>query len=102
MRSIIYSTIINPPLIFGLTTGLAFFMLFMLFVSVILLPLIVGVPGTIIVIIAVIYFYFYSCKRTATDPYWLNIVLMALIFERRKPLKFLVRVISKKDKILYR
>jgi len=102
MRSIIYSTIINPPLIFGLTTGLAFFVLFMLFVSVILVKAIFGVLGMIIAVIAVIYFYFYSRKRTTTDPYWLNVVLMALIFERRKPLKFLVRVISKKDKILYR
>ena len=102
MRNVIFSTIIIPPLIFGVTGSFAFLILFLLFTSVILIKGIFGVVGLIIAVSAVAYFFFYGRKRTAKDPYWLNITIMAFLFERKRSVQFIKRCFTKKDKILYR
>ena len=108
-KSVLFSTIIDPPLVFGITTNLAFLLLTLLFLSVILVRAIFGIPCMIIAIAATIYFYFLSSKKTEKDPYWLNIIFLAMMFEKKNPskfpsisTKFLLRVLSKKEKILYR
>lgn len=98
-RNFIFSTIINPPLVFGVTPSFAFLILFLLFLSVILVKAILGFLGFVVSFVAIIYFYFYSAKRTAKDPYWLNIVLMSFLFEKKHPLRFIKRLLTKEDKV---
>jgi len=101
-NNIIYSTIINPPLICGVISTLAFMILLLLFVSAIFVREAFGMPAMFISLAGTIYFYFYAVKKTAKDPYWLNTVIAAALFEKRRPVQFLIRIFSKKDKVLYR
>jgi hypothetical protein len=102
MRNGIFSTIINPPLIFGVEGSFAFLILFLLFISVILVKAMLGVGGMIVCSFATIYFYFYGVKKSANDPYWFNVVVMAFLFERKRPVEFVLRCFSKKEKKFYR
>ena len=98
-RNFIFSTIINPPLVFGVTPSFAFLILFLLFLSVILVKAVFGVIGFVISVVVTIYFYLYGRKRTAKDPYWMNVIIMSFLFERKRPLEFLKRAFTKKDKV---
>jgi hypothetical protein len=102
MRNIIFTTIINPPLVFGVTGAFAFLILFLLFVSSILMKALFGFVGMVLSFAAVIYFYLYGKKRTSSDPYWLNVVLMAFLFESKRPVEFISRYFTKRDKVFYR
>jgi hypothetical protein len=99
MRSKILSTLINPPLVCGVTAPFAFILILLLFIDWVLAKDIFGPLGFIICLAAITYFYRYGCKKTATDPYWLNIFVLSVWFSRNK-LKYLTALITKKPTII--
>ena len=99
-RNVILTTIINPPLVAGVSPGFALFILTCFFLSVILLRAMFGFLGFMAGAAATLYLYFYARKRTATDPYWYNTVIMAFLFEKKRPLEFITRLFTKKTKTL--
>lgn len=101
-RSKIFSTVINPPLVFGVTGSFAFLILFLLFFSVIFVRITLGNAVCFITTSAIGYFYYYGVKKTAKDPYWLNLFIMVCFYERKNFFQFIKRLITKKDKKLIR
>ena len=101
-RSRIFSTIINPPLIFGVTGGFFFLIMTMLFVSFIGIRSVFGFIPFLVSFFATIYFYYKGVKKSMTDPYWLNMYVIAFFFEIKHPIQFVRRLLTKKDKIFRR
>jgi len=102
MSNPIFSTIINPPLAFGVTSSFLFLLITLFFSSVTFVNNIFGLWGMIIGIVLTIMFWVYGKNKTSKDPYWLNIAVMSFLFEKKAPIRFIRRIFSKKDKVFYR
>ena len=100
-KSRIFTTLINPPLVFGVTAGFLFLVLILLF-STIPTAFVFGFLGFLVHFLIIFAFYLYGKNRSKEDPYWLNMFIMAALFEKRRPLQFLKRLFTKEDKIFRR
>jgi hypothetical protein len=102
MKNPIFTTIINPPLLIGVSLPYAFFLLVLTFISIVFINVFFGKIAMISSLLGILKLYLYGKKRTRIDPFWMNVVIKAFIFEIRKPVKFIFRIFSKKEKKLYR
>ncbi len=102
LRGVIFTTIINPIMIWGVNQSFAFLTLFLFFAVTIFIRPVFGNATMFFFLSWMVVFYRYSMLKSRQDPFWFNVFLMALIFERRDPIAFIKRLLIGDKKKIYR